>query len=412
MSTFSTEPKHTPKVIALAIVALCAAVVIGLLLAITPTFAADLGGDCCADLEDRIAELEATAALKGNRKVSLEVTGQINEAYTYVSLDGFHDGRIGDNGNDGSFVRFDGGAKITPDLSAGFVLEINIEELGLLNSGISSSEPLTRQSFFWVKSDKWGKLSVGDQAQATNFFNNPDGYSTNTAWLAGKPLSLGSLSNLYLTGIDLPFDGSYQNAVKYTSPVLFDFFTVSTSWASSTDALSSSGEGNTYDVAVRYDSKESLKDFDVKAAAGFRHSTDFPLNIVNLLSIDLPTGDVNTVLVTGSVLHTPTGIFVNGEFANQDWATAKFTLRGYDVTAGVREPWLPVGKTELFGTWGRFEFDPTGGSTTDLDYYGLGATQEISAAATTLYVGWRHYNADALLNTDVEAVNGGAVIKF
>ncbi len=31
--------------------------------------AADLGGDCCADLEERVAELEATTARKGNRKV-------------------------------------------------------------------------------------------------------------------------------------------------------------------------------------------------------------------------------------------------------------------------------------------------------------------------------------------------------
>ena len=37
--------------------------------------AADLGGNCCADLEERIAELEATTARKGNRKVSLTVSG-------------------------------------------------------------------------------------------------------------------------------------------------------------------------------------------------------------------------------------------------------------------------------------------------------------------------------------------------
>ena len=37
-------------------------------------FAADLGGNCCADLEERIAELEATTARKGNRKVSLTVS--------------------------------------------------------------------------------------------------------------------------------------------------------------------------------------------------------------------------------------------------------------------------------------------------------------------------------------------------
>ena len=42
--------------------------------------AADLGGDCCADLEERVADLEATTARKGNRKVSLTISGWVNEA--------------------------------------------------------------------------------------------------------------------------------------------------------------------------------------------------------------------------------------------------------------------------------------------------------------------------------------------
>jgi hypothetical protein len=48
--------------------------------AATVASAADLGGNCCADLEERIAELEATTARKGNRKVSLTVSGWVNEA--------------------------------------------------------------------------------------------------------------------------------------------------------------------------------------------------------------------------------------------------------------------------------------------------------------------------------------------
>jgi len=36
-----------------------------------PAHAADLGGDCCADLEERVAELEATTVRKGNKKVSV-----------------------------------------------------------------------------------------------------------------------------------------------------------------------------------------------------------------------------------------------------------------------------------------------------------------------------------------------------
>src|SRR5262245_28901490 len=37
--------------------------------------AADLGGNCCEDLEERIAEIEGTPTGKGNRKVLLTVSG-------------------------------------------------------------------------------------------------------------------------------------------------------------------------------------------------------------------------------------------------------------------------------------------------------------------------------------------------
>jgi len=53
---------------------------LGILAGAAPAGAADLGGGCCADLEERIAELEATTARKGNRKVSLEISGHVNEA--------------------------------------------------------------------------------------------------------------------------------------------------------------------------------------------------------------------------------------------------------------------------------------------------------------------------------------------
>ena len=51
----------------------------GMLMGGVSAQAADLGGNCCADLEERVAELEATTARKGNRKVSLEVSGHVHE---------------------------------------------------------------------------------------------------------------------------------------------------------------------------------------------------------------------------------------------------------------------------------------------------------------------------------------------
>src|SRR3954454_19966461 len=85
--------------------------------------AADLGGNCCADLEERIAELEATTARKGNRKVSLTVTGWVAEQVMW-----WDDGKetntyvIGLGTNYASNVQFVGSAQIVPGWSAGYVL--------------------------------------------------------------------------------------------------------------------------------------------------------------------------------------------------------------------------------------------------------------------------------------------------
>ena len=48
-----------------------------------PARAADLGGDCCADLEERVAELEATTVRKGNKKVSVTLYGKMNRAMLF-----------------------------------------------------------------------------------------------------------------------------------------------------------------------------------------------------------------------------------------------------------------------------------------------------------------------------------------
>ena len=102
----------------------------GLVLGVIGMFAAgqarsaDLGGDCCADLEERIAELEATTARKGNRKVSLTVSGWVNEAIFAWDDGTAHGVYEGTNMVEQSRVRFVGAAKIDKDWSAGYVLEI------------------------------------------------------------------------------------------------------------------------------------------------------------------------------------------------------------------------------------------------------------------------------------------------
>jgi hypothetical protein len=104
------------------------------LFAATPASSADLGGDCCADLEERVAELEATTARKGNRKVSLTVSGWVNESVIWWNDGTEKNVYVGTNSVEQSRFRFLGEAKIDKEWSAGYILEIGVQ--------VPSSEPV------------------------------------------------------------------------------------------------------------------------------------------------------------------------------------------------------------------------------------------------------------------------------
>ncbi len=102
---------------------------VGLSLSISSASAADLGGNCCADLEERVAELEATAARKGNRKMSLTVYGQVNRSILYWNDGDRSNTAIGlDNHNSASRFGFMGSAKISPIWSAGYSLLLDVAD--------------------------------------------------------------------------------------------------------------------------------------------------------------------------------------------------------------------------------------------------------------------------------------------
>ena len=148
----------------------------------TSASAADLGGNCCADLEERIAELEATTARKGNRKVSLTISGWVGQQVMW-----WDDGResnvyVTDLGSTiASHVKFTGQATILPGWYAGYVLQLEaIGSDSLTTNQFVPDGPnallvpatingvSTLQSFWFVKSDQLGKVSIGKQSDAAD----------------------------------------------------------------------------------------------------------------------------------------------------------------------------------------------------------------------------------------------------
>lgn len=424
--------------------------------------AADLGGNCCADLEERIAELEATTARKGNRKVSLEIYGQVNEEVLWWD-DGFEDNAsIYTNDNSRSRIGFRGKAKISDDWEAGYRLEIGIrsqnsKRFNQNDPGADSSGPGgtsengldLRDSFWYVKSKTYGAVSVGLQGSATDQITEIN--QTQTADFSkysdiedtGGGLFLrgtnGALSNLQWRrligeGGDQPGEGERRfNLVKYVSPE-WKGFTASASW----------GQDDFGDVALRY--KGEWSGFQVAAGIGYGEITDGSQTRTtagsrNLIDAQQWGGSV-------SILHSETGLFVQagaGQKQDDGLATSPIyqgagaanlddTDEFWSIQAGVETKWNALGKTTLYGEY----YDYNGGSLTRtlfgeivvdsaVNMYGFGVAQGIDSAALTLYLTYRHVDPEAITagtstsaagpTTNValenyDFVTAGGIIKF
>lgn len=373
-------------------------------IAISPAAAADLGGDGVADLEERVAELEAIAARKGNRKVTLTIQGVVNTALLYADFGDYNNTTVVQNGNEESKVGFLVNARINNDLSAGATLEIAARDLGLLNLPASGTGLDVQQSNVWIKSEAVGKLTIGRAAQATKNF---DEITTANTAVASKPLSLGALSDAYLTGFDVPFDGTFRDVVRYDSPTMAGF-TLAATWSNSVDGTKLDGDGDTYDVALRY--AGDLSGFKVVGGLGYRKSTDIELDLLHILSVSAATGDVDTFLAAGSVKHLDSGLFLTGNYADQDWKDAGLKLKGYALTGGIEHKWNSLGATTAYLEWNRFDFD--NGGSAQVDMYGVGVVQAIDSVGMDLYISYRKYDLGDFSADDVTAATAGARIKF
>ncbi len=428
---------------------------LGIFIAITPARAADLGGDCCADLEERIAELEATTARKGNRKVSLEVSGHVNQAVLWWDDGVESNAYLVTNDNSRTRFRFKGKAKIDKEWEAGYVIEVgvrsaNSKRVNQLNPEGNDFAADTgfdlRDSYWYIKSKTYGRGSVGLQASATDQITEIN--LTQTASFSkysdvedtGLGMLLRSATNGRLTNNSAPVGGTGQTGltwrrligdggdqpgegerkfdlVKYVSPE-FSGFVASASW----------GEDDFWDVALNYEGE--FHGFKIAAGIGYGEITDsLQTNTVCNASGAVGGNDTSCRQFGGSisVIHEASGLFVNfgagqktDELIEQ---TARFAGTGVDdgqffwsTQAGIEKKFHDLGKTTVYGEYYDYDgggnskrtvtatdsLNPTGAGDwalwgTGVQVYGAGIAQGIDKAAMILYLSYRHVEGDLTL---------------
>jgi predicted porin len=427
--------------------------------------AADLGGNCCADLEERVAELEATAARKGNRKVSLTVYGQVNEAVIFWNDGQERNTYVVSNNAARTRFGFRGDAKITNDVSAGYLLEIGVRYANSTtrnqNSDFAGGNSNTldiRHSAWYLDSKHLGRVWVGKTSMASdgiteiNLANINSGNVDTSGWnngfflrnngLAKSGVTWGNIQPQWANNVG---EGDRNNVIRYISPA-FAGFTVSTAW----------GEDDKWDTALRYAGE--FNGIRLAAGIGYQKLTDANNGDGNIGCANtglIPTNSsvsCEAIGMSASVMHVPTGIFLTGSYGeakdkNRDALYGRNVQdkdKHWGLSAGIEQKWFSLGKTTLFGEYvetntgaglngGAIRTIAAGDAllaaggqiaSSEVKVWGLGLNQSIEAANADFYLHYRNFNGSlntvnaagaAVANTgvkDFQAVMTGMIIRF
>lgn len=362
--------------------------------AYAPANAADLGGGCCADLEERVAELEATTARKGNRVVSLQIYGAVSRGILYWDAKQGTDGggyvAAGASDSDaelidedGSHFGFQGSATIRPGWTAGYNIELD-------TAAVQAGAVTIKKNYLWIESEQLGRISIGEASTAT------DGIAHIV--LANTYSDSGAYANTTYTttvgGTYGDFDGGRGDAVRYDSPSVYGFI-LSATWSNDPDS-GSDGTGvddaltDYWDATLRYSAEYNA--FRVAAGIGYT-------------SIERTAGDYEIVQGSASIMHIPTGFFLSFSAGDRDTAGVTTDENYWYLNGGIERAFTAYGKTTFYGEYGQYEDGD------DDTMFGFGVVQAIDAAAMDIYAQYRNVDED---DNDDEFTTFvlGATIKF
>jgi hypothetical protein len=425
----------------------------------TPAKAADLGGDCCADLEERVAELEATTVRKGNKKVSVTISGWVVKTMNWWDDGGSGSFFVGDKDYDlGSRFAITGSATIAPGWSAGYNMTIlapsDVFGFGSNQINENSGGPLsisTLYSYMYVKSDTYGTLNWGSLSPASDnaavladisgtviesnsvffegngFLLRPSGSNGLSGLAWGSFLGCAGLG----AGIGTDCWGAAQSAVRYDTPT-FGGFRMETSYGTNTlTGPLPTPNSNFWDIAAFYNG--DWGNFKVSAAGSY---TWIETGVLSLAQTDLYQAGA-------TVMHAPSGLGIYGLYQNEESGGVPSTDAWY-LKPFIKRAWNPLGSTILFGEYGQYNDQfasqvgadqcVTGGfglgtgiggfcannaantvavSGSEVERWGLGVVQEVDSAAMHLFARWQHQDADIdFVGTNVNGVNSSVKQDF
>lgn len=411
----------------------------GLLLSTASAQAADLGGDCCADLEERVAELEATTARKGNRRMSLTVSGQINRSILYWN-DGDRSGTYAglDNVSNSSRFIFNGSAKISPRLQAGF--EIMTEwNFGARTSSVDQNSPDgslgglnagdgglgVRRAFWWIEDKDLGRLSVGRHnvggpVSMIDVGNVTLPFSSTPADVGGGFLVAGTTRLSAVIGPN--FGSDRAEGIRYDSPTIGGFV-FQAFW----------GEDDIWSAALRYAGEFG----GFRVAAGIGYEAQDPSSTQTVQLDNNARNMDHDWSASVAVLHIATGLFAQGVYSRAEFLNGSEGTY-WAVQGGIAKNWLGIGTTSLYGEYGEAtDFIKSGpavvgnasaaapnflAASSEVTFFGLGVVQNIDAASMEVYLGWRRYDTSvtgvlapdvgANGSSDLDLISGGARIRF
>ena len=398
-----------------------------------PAFAADLAGGCCADLEERVAELEATTARKGNRVVSLQVYGQVNKALLFWDDGVDSDVYVVDNDYSGSRVGFTGKAAMKPGWTAGFMVELDIQDAASnqvdndTDFDDPSDEILIRYSNVYIESEQLGRITLGQGSTGAdgasevvlgNSLRNSDLQTGNDFLIrfAGSGASSGQRLDQWASN----FDSARDDVVRYDSPSIYGFI-VSASW----------GDNDYADIALRFKKEWN----SVRVAAAIAYQWDGSNDATTLVDdFDRAIGlnaDAEVLLGSISVMHIPTGLyaaFAAGQVEVEAQGVGATDEANYwYLQLGLERKFLPYGTTTLYAEYGLYNdvaaiFDGTAATDieeSEVERWGFGVVQKFDSAALELYLQatfWGfdavQYNGDSLDLEDLSTIMVGSRIKF